>query len=117
MDTALPPVRLSLADHDLRPVTCSLITCISHTQSYIHIWNRCCVLQCLCAARGWASRFELRGSGLAYFGASSSFYGYPMSLVQAIVLLGLCMFDFGGMWTSSFGRFTHAPSAFDFLNA
>ena len=37
-----------------------------------------------------------------------------MSLEQAIGRLGLCMFDFGGMWTSSFGRF-HAPSAFDFL--
>ena len=38
--------------------------------------------------------------------ASSSFYGYSMSLEQAIVRLGLCMFDFGGMWTSSFGRIT-----------
>ncbi len=40
----------------------------------------------------------------------------PMSLEQAIARLGLCMFDFGGMWNSSFGRF-HAPSAFDFLDA
>ena len=35
MGTALPPVRLSLAEHNLRSAMCSLITCISHTQSYI----------------------------------------------------------------------------------
>ena len=29
-----------------------------------------------------------------------------MSLEQAIVRLGLCMFDIGGIWTGSFGRFT-----------
>ena len=31
-----------------------------------------------------------------------------MSLEQAIVRLGLrlCMFDLGGIWTGSFGRFT-----------
>ncbi len=29
-----------------------------------------------------------------------------MCLGQAIVRLGLCMFDFGGMWRSSFGSFT-----------
>ena len=85
---------------------CSLITCISHTQSYIYAWRRCRVLQCLCAARGWAPSFELRGSGLACLVASSSFYGYSMSLKQATVRLGLCMFDFGGMWTSRDGRFT-----------
>ena len=86
---------------------CSLITCISHSQSYIYVWSRCCVLQCLCAARDWAPRFEFRGSGLACLGASSSFYyGHSMSLEQAIVRLGLCMFDIGGIWTGSFGRFT-----------
>ena len=32
-----------------------------------------------------------------------------MSLEQAIVRLGLCMFDIGGIWTGSFGRFTPHP--------
>ena len=84
---------------------CSLITCISHIRFYI-----LCLESLLCFAMplrctGWAPRFELRASGLACLGASSSIYGYSMSLEQAIVRLGLCMFDFGGMWTSSFGRF------------
>ena len=106
MGTALPPVRLSFADHNLRSAMCSLITCISHTQSYNHVWSRCCVLQCLCAARDWAPRFEFRGSGLACLGASSPFYGHSMSLEQAIMRLELCMFELGGIWTGSFGRFT-----------
>ena len=55
------------------------------------------VLQCLCAARDWAPRFEFRGSGLACLGASSSFYGHSMSLEQAIMRLELCMFDLGGI--------------------
>ena len=33
-------------------------------------------------------------------------YGHSMSLEQAIARLGLCIFDLGGIWTSSFGRFT-----------
>ncbi len=45
-------------------------------------------------------------SAFACLSASSSLYGHSMCLGQAIVRLGLCMFDFGGMWTSSFGRFT-----------
>ena len=85
---------------------CSLITCISHSQSYNYVWSRCCVLQCLCAARDWAPRFEFRGSGLACLGASSPFYGHSMSLEQAIMRLELCMFELGGIWTGSFGRFT-----------
>ena len=48
----------------------------------------------------------LRGSGLACLGASSSFYGHSMSFEQAIMRLELCMFDLGGIWTGSFGRFT-----------
>ena len=47
-----------------------------------------------------------RGSGLACLGASSSFYGHSMSLEQAIMRLEICMFDLGGIWTGSFGRFT-----------
>ena len=88
---------------------CSLITCISHSQSYNYVWSRCCVLQCLCAARDWAPRFEFRARGAVLhtsLGASSSFYyGHSMSLEQAIVRLGLCMFDIGGIWTRSFGCF------------
>ncbi len=45
-------------------------------------------------------------SAFACLSASSSLYGHSMCLGQAIVRLGLCMFDVGGMWTSSFGRFT-----------
>ncbi len=31
---------------------------------------------------------------------------HSMSLEQAIVRLGLCMFEFGGMWISSSDQFT-----------
>ena len=55
---------------------------------------------------GLGPRFEFRGSGRACLGASSSFYGHSMSLEEAVVRLGLCTFDLGGIWTGSFGRFT-----------
>ena len=43
---------------------------------------------------------------VACLGASSPFYGHSMSLEQAIMRLELCMFELGGIWTGSFGRFT-----------
>ena len=96
-DLNLPTITLGL----------SLITCISHTQSHNYAWSHCCVLHCRCAARGWAPRFQLKGAVLhASVHLHHAFYGCSVSLEQAIVRLGLCMLDFGGMRTSSFGRFT-----------
>ncbi len=43
--------------------------------------------------------------GSACLSVSSSILGHSINLEQAIVRLGLCMFEFGGMRISSYGRF------------
>ena len=77
---------------------CSLITCISHTQSYNYVWSRCCVLQCLCAAGIVPPVLSSEGAVLH----AAAHLHHSM----AIMRLELCMFELGGIWTGSFGRFT-----------
>ena len=114
MGTALPPVRLSFTDHNLR----SLCAASSHALATLSLTIMSGVAVVFCNAFALhgigppvlssegAVLHAFRGSGLACLGASSPFYGHSMSLEQAIMRLELCMFELGGIWTGSFGRFT-----------
>ena len=99
---ALPPVRLSLADHNLRSAMCSLIACIGHTQSDNFRLDSLLFFAMPLRRTGLRPPFRAQRERVACLGASSLFYGYSLRLRHAIVVhLVLCLFDFGCMWTSS----------------